>query len=263
MKNIPVFVFILALFTVNSCAQNTDKFKIRSDILNEERTIEIYLPVNYANSTQKNYPVLYILDGDYEFKTTCKIVSSLAEDKKTPEMIIAGIYNAKNRVRDFTPFSDQKWPDSGGGDKFLDFLTSELIPHVEKTYRTTKERLLFGHSFAGLFSAYAMAKVPGLFSCNIISSGYLNFGKDAVFQVAEDSFAERTKWDNFVYVTIGGRDRRKDFIKAAEKFTGLLKNSAPAGLKWKYKLYKGENHESMPPISLMDGLIEYFKDKEK
>jgi pimeloyl-ACP methyl ester carboxylesterase len=52
---------------------------------------------------------------------------------------------------------------AGGADKFLAFLTNELIPHLDSTYRTTPMRVLIGHSLGGLFALHALAQKPQVF----------------------------------------------------------------------------------------------------
>jgi predicted alpha/beta superfamily hydrolase len=69
-----------------------------------------------------------------------------------PELIIVGIPNMNLgfRERDFTPTHVSGL--SGGADKFLAFLKSELIPYIEKTYPAKADgNTLYGGSLAGLF----------------------------------------------------------------------------------------------------------------
>ena len=39
------------------------RFSIKSEILNSEREISVYLPNSYNQNNYTNYPVLYLLDG--------------------------------------------------------------------------------------------------------------------------------------------------------------------------------------------------------
>lgn len=85
-----------------------------------------------------------------------------------PPMIIVGILNT-NRTRDYTPTHVPTDPSgfdlsqSGGGDAFLDFIEKELIPYIDKNYRTTPYRTFVGHSLGGLLTGYTLAKRPHLF----------------------------------------------------------------------------------------------------
>ena len=69
-----------------------------------------------------------------------------------PALIVVGIGNT-DRTRDLTPSRAkvESYPTSGGGDKFLEFIQSELIPEIEKRYRTAPYRIFAGHSFGVLW----------------------------------------------------------------------------------------------------------------
>ena len=137
------FNYILLLFIVfNSYSQVEDnvfgkKFSIDSKVLDESRDIQIYFPKSYSSS-KKEYPVLYILDGQRFQMQGVSILESFLRNKLSHELIVVGI-NTKypNRYRHF-----QKTD-------FLEFMEKELIAHIDKTYRTTNERILYGWEFAG------------------------------------------------------------------------------------------------------------------
>lgn len=88
--------------------------KIHSNILNEDRDILIYLPDDYTHS-QRKYPVIYILDGNYFFLPTAGMVEFLSKINNAPKMIVAAIVNT-DRFRDFSPSP------SGGCSKIFFFL---------------------------------------------------------------------------------------------------------------------------------------------
>ena len=77
------------------------KDSLYSQVLNESRTIYIELPADYDPTKSKKYPVAYILDGEV-FLPTLSDVQSYYSGGFTPEMILVGISNAKNRTRDLT-----------------------------------------------------------------------------------------------------------------------------------------------------------------
>jgi predicted alpha/beta superfamily hydrolase len=57
------------------------------------------------------------------------------------------------RAHDFTPIALANVAGSGGGPAFLDFLEHELIPLIDRTYRTNpSDRGLLGHSLGGEFA---------------------------------------------------------------------------------------------------------------
>src|SRR5687767_11622017 len=130
------------------------RFTIKSGVLGEERTILVRTPPGYERNDLR-YPILYMTDGDAHLLHTSGTVSFLARNGRMPEMIIVGITNT-DRTRDLTPTrvssmtlpnGTMQFPTSGGADKFLKFIETELIPQVEAKYRAQPYRVLAGHSF--------------------------------------------------------------------------------------------------------------------
>src|ERR1700730_10304897 len=88
----------------------------------------------------------------------------------------------KLRVRDFTPTKTSEAANSGGAAAFLDFLEYELIPFVDRTYRTIpSDRGLLGHSHGGLFAIYALEQQPALFQRIVAASPALSWDNRLLF----------------------------------------------------------------------------------
>ena len=157
--------FIFSFLIVNeSMAQlvypeNCDSsFSIESKILNEKLKVFTYLPIGY-DLTTATYPVVYVLDGEYYFSFASQAASLLEQSEIIPKCIVIGI-TTNNRQRDFAPKVDdnsgqtQDLQTAGGADNFLEYLEKELIPTVEKQYRTQPYRVIMGHSLGGLLAYY-------------------------------------------------------------------------------------------------------------
>jgi predicted alpha/beta superfamily hydrolase len=152
--------------------------KIESKLLNETRTINIYLPLNYSVDSLKTYPVIYLLDGskDEDFIHISGIVQfgSFPWINMLTESIVVGVGNV-DRKRDFTYPSqnelDQKeFPTSGKSENFIAFLQKELQPFIDSAYRTTKVKTIIGQSLGGLLTTEILFKKPELFDNYIIVS---------------------------------------------------------------------------------------------
>ena len=129
------------------------KHVLHSNILDEDREYWVNLPESYRKTelSYKKYPILIILDGNVHFKPITGMVNYMSSDSyrswKIPEMIIVGIQSIDRR-RDYTPDKvvTVRENNTGGGEAFLSFLEDELIPELDKKYRTEPYRILFGHS---------------------------------------------------------------------------------------------------------------------
>jgi len=139
----------------NSRAMNA---VINSEILDEDRDLVIYLPDDYYTSGN-HYPVLYLLDGRTHFHHATGAVNFLSVYGKIPDMIVVSVINV-DRNRDFSPIHDERIPTSGGAEKFLGFVSEELIPNLDNYYRTSGFNVLMGHSFGGTFAVYSLLTKP-------------------------------------------------------------------------------------------------------
>ncbi len=167
---------------------DTQLRQLKSSATGRSYDIYVLLPTGYAQD-QKKYPVLYVLDGQWDFKLLDSIYGGLLFDGFIPEMIIVGItysganpdYNAL-RAMDYTPVSDMSFPGSGGAPKFLAFLKDELMPLIETNYRVDEsQRVLMGSSFGGSFTLYALFSEPGLFRGYVAASPAVVYGDGFAF----------------------------------------------------------------------------------
>src|SRR5215471_15678088 len=110
------------------------------------RDYDLYIHVPHLEPGRK-YPVLYVLDGQWDFKLLDSVYGGLLYDKFVPEMFIVGItYSGANpnydslRAMDLTPVAVPLRPGSGDGPKFLSFLEQHLLPYIEQTYPADPSR---------------------------------------------------------------------------------------------------------------------------
>ena len=98
-------------------------FKLNSKAMNEDRIIMIGVPDDYATSNKK-YPVLYLLDGQWGFSSTVQTLGWLSNPRygMIPQMIVVGIHTGDNRARDLAPTLDKQNNAGGGADKLYQFI---------------------------------------------------------------------------------------------------------------------------------------------
>lgn len=78
--------------------------KIKSQIVNEDRSILISVTEGYQTYQETNYPVVYILDGETNFNYLSSVYHYLSREPFgiLPQAILVGIPNT-DRTRDLTP----------------------------------------------------------------------------------------------------------------------------------------------------------------
>lgn len=235
--------------------------RIESKILGETRNVLVRTPASYATST-RTYPVLYLTDGDRQIEHLAAVADYLVREGRMPETILVGITNT-DRTRDLTPtklatFGGQfNVPTSGGADRFLDFISQELIPHVEKNYRTQPYRVFAGHSFGGLFAMHAAFTRPKLFNAVIAVSPTLHWDNRYVYRRAEEWAKTNPSVPRTLVWSMGNEgaelDREFDALEA------LLRKSAPKNLEWKAIRLPDEDHGSSVLPTHYAGLRKAFE----
>ncbi|MCH2490891.1 MAG: alpha/beta hydrolase-fold protein [Flavobacteriales bacterium] len=182
-------------------------YTINSTVLNENRTLNIYFPANYKEQPQKNYPVIYLLDGskDEDFIHISGLVQfgTFSWINLLPESIVVGIGNT-DRKRDFTypsrnKLDQEEFPTSGKSESFIRFLTNEVIPFVKATFRTEEHSTIIGQSLGGLIATEILFKVPDTFDHYIIVSPSLWWDDEKLLQIEPKSPRSPKK----IYVGVG------------------------------------------------------------
>lgn len=233
------------------------KFQIESQVLAETRTYWIHTPFKYK-SGKDAYPVLILQDPESEFTLAAAAVDMLSENGRIPPMIVVGIKNT-NRTRDMTPSRPAKaFGGSGGGaDKFLAFIADELLPTVDRTYRTRPYRVLVGHSFGGLFAVYALMNRPDVFQGYIAISPSLWWDDQALVKASPPFFAAHKDLRADLYLSMGSEGQ--EMLGGAWKLSAVLEESKIPDLRWQFKRSPDEDHGTIPYLSMYEGLQAIFK----
>ncbi len=208
--------FILLIsFQINAQEKTTSKkpitigesVSIYSKILDEQRTLNIYLPHGYQVDYNKNYPVIYLLDGaineDFIHISGLVQFGSFSWINMIPETIVVGISNVDRR-RDFTfPTTIKKdkedFPTSGKSEKFINFIEMELQPFINSNYKVNSTKTIIGQSLGGLLATEILFKKPNLFDNYIIVSPSLWWDNQSLLKLKPKTSTTEKK----IYVAVG------------------------------------------------------------
>jgi predicted alpha/beta superfamily hydrolase len=239
-----------------------EKYQIESKVLAETRTYVIHTPASYKNGKDA-YPVLVLQDAENNFGLTSAAVNLLSGNGRIPAMIVVGINNT-DRTRDMTPskpstgFGGTPWTGSAGGaDKFLSFIADELLPTVDRNYRTRPYRVLIGHSLGGLFAVYALINRPEVFKGYLVISPSLWWDDQVLVKAAQPFFAAHKDLRADLYMSMGSEGDR--MLGGAWKLSAVLEESKLADLRWQFKRSPEEDHGTIPYISTYEGLQAIFR----
>lgn len=232
-------------------------YQVHSAVLSEDHGYRVYLPASYRWATNRRYPVLFLLDGENRFGHTATSVDTLASAGDIPEMIVIGIDSAQ-RTRDFTPTNWEAIVGGGGAGKFKSFLATELIPAVEKGFRSSGYRILSGHSLGGLFTLYCLSAEPALFQAYIAIAPNLEWDNNLAQRLLQKTFAADSTIKAFAYIARADDSGRAlaDFEAVANTF----KSKAPPGLRWQAATFADETHVSVPLLAQIEALRRLYRD---
>lgn len=134
------------------------------------RPVFVYLPPSYRTESTRRYPVLYLLhgasssprewfDGTYQGFDLKNALDSLIAARAIPEFIVVAP-DVMNKLQ-------ASWyANSAVMGNWEDFIVSDLLRHIEKTYRTDNRatrRALVGHSMGGFGSLAIGFRHPDVF----------------------------------------------------------------------------------------------------
>ena len=252
-----------------------------SKTLKETRKIYVQLPADYKPDENIKYPVVFVLDGEV-FLPTVNDVLNYYSGGFTPEMVIVGISNDKNRMRDLTtskvtemygsPFKQE----NGEAVNFSKFIETELIPFVENKYPVTNFRTLIGHSYGGLFALYSLVHHPQLFSNYLAIDPSLDWDNQRLIKEAKDKVSRANYKGKSLFMSLGGvvymqksgmtlNEIKKDttdftlFSRSNIAFSEVLNQNKQNELAFEWKFYPRDLHGTIPFPSIMDGLISVFE----
>ena len=242
---------------------NTEVRTIKSSATGHDYDIYIRFPEKYSQSAKK-YPVLYVLDGQWDFKLLDSIYGGLYYDDFIPEMLIVGItYTGidpdyeRLRAIDYTPKG--YIPGSGGAPKFLVFFRDELIPFIDANYRVDPaQRVLMGSSFGGSFTLYAMFAAPELFSGYVAASPAVPYGDWAVVRQEAGYASQHTDLPVRLFLSVG---EIEELAQPVKDFMETLRERNYTGLEMETLVIAGERHAGNKPEAFNRGLRFIFQGK--
>ena len=239
---------------------NTQLQKMTSTIVGQEYDLYIHLPRNYGSKEQK-YPVLYLLDAQWDFPLVTAIFGQQFYDGFLPGIVIVGItWGGKSpnhdslRARDLTPTSVTTLPQSGGAPKFLAFIKKELIPFIESQYRVTDDRTLMGSSFGGLFTLYALFNETELFHRYVLTSPAVGWDNEVIYTYEKNYAEKKPRLPIKLFMTVGELEEVSGF----QKFVDHLKARKYKGLSLQTRILENTGHSGTKAEGYTRGLQAVF-----
>ncbi len=263
---------IVSLASMAAMGQNLappapERITIHSNVLNEDRAILVRMPAA-AQGKKDKYPVLYLADGDGHINEVGAIIDFLASQNRCTPVMIVGIPNT-DRTRDLTPTRVdlknaegvliQPQPNSGGGDKFLEFIQTELVPEIEKRYPTQPYRIFAGHSLGGLLAIHALIAHPDMFNAYIAVSPSLQWDNQHTLHQAQAFFARQKELNKTLFFSLGNEGATPNPMgDGFDQLQKLFTTAKPRGFMVRSARYPDEDHGSTTFLAHYAGMRTVF-----
>ncbi|MDO6595659.1 alpha/beta hydrolase-fold protein [Oceanihabitans sp. 2_MG-2023] len=243
---------IVFFFTFQFASAQVQYETFDSQKLNDTREIKIQLPRGYDDNTSKNYPLIVVFDGDYMFEIVAGNVDYYSYWEDMPEAIVVGVNQIDTR-RDDSNYSEQSSLPLDSGADFFEFVGMELVPHIEKNYRTENFKVAIGHGETANFINYFMLKPLPLFQAYISISPDL--APDMSTYIPERLKSFETKL--FYYLATSTND-----VKSIKAKTETLNTSIAAvdnkNVLYNFNTFEGPSHYALPAHAIPKALESIF-----
>ena len=259
MKKIFVVCLLLGFVSASMAVSIGERVSVPSKILGKPHELLIYTPPSYDYSQQQRFPVLYIVDGDYNFHYLTGLIELWSNISAfMPEMVVVGISGGdtasyRSLVKlPLNPASGDS--DAGRAGMMLDAMKAEIMPHVNAHFRTNNFNVLGGHSIGGLFVTYAAIHQPALFDRFIAVSPSLwwqgGIMKDHVAGYLKDNPEVKSQ----LYITLANEQGM-----GVHGFIEMLQAQRRGDFKYQFKQFPDETHGSVGLASYQWAMFDIFK----
>lgn len=245
-----ICLFLLIFFSAEAQVKYEN---FQSASLGEERQIKIQLPRGYNSNEDKVFPIFIVLDGDYLFEAVAGNTDYYAYWEDMPDAIVVGVNQLGKRFDDCL-YSEQNSLPIETGAAFFEFISTELIPYIQKNYRASNFKVAVGHGETANFINYYLLKGAPLFQAYIVISPELAPNM-------LDYIPERLKnvESKIFYYLANTENDKKSTIQMTEALHKDLSAIENKNFTYGYTSFQGASHYSVPTHTIPKAIEKIFK----
>lgn len=266
------------------------RFKLHSRHVGDDFVIDIALPPPYLPGPAP-WPVLFVTDGNLAFATAAATMGILPLEPGGPgPACVVGIgydlagegehaEHLSRRNRDLTPRRDEAWEarmraapppfrledgvQTGGGDRFLDFVIDELKPWLAANFAVDiGDCTLAGSSFGAALSLYALFTRPGAFRGHLAISPSLWWANHQLIGLEEEFARSHADLDAALFLCVGGAEEAQApearMVSGFRGFASKIEARGYPSLRLTHEVLPGETHVSVFNAGFTHGVRRLF-----
>jgi predicted alpha/beta superfamily hydrolase len=237
------------------------------------RNVHVYRPPGYEEETSRRYPVLYMQDGQNIFDPkemgmeweVDETADALIEAGRIEPLLVVAVANTEARRDEYTPTAvELKKSDGtvtkGGGkaDLYGRFLIEELMPFIDRTYRTRRDAAstaVGGSSLGGLVSVWLGLEHPDVFG-NVLAVSPTVWWDE--FVILEKVAALPRKIPVRFWVDIGTLEGDNAVTGARRLRDALIEKGWEPGRDLEYMEQEGGRHDEISWASRVEGMLTFL-----
>ncbi len=247
---------------------------ISSRFFDEERQLLVSLPPGY-DTGDRRHPVLVVFDAREKLPPVLAAARWLAGRGHLPDLIVVGLVNA-SRTRDLMPPEIAAPGTENKASDTVAFLREEMLPWVDRSYRTTPFRVLWGHSLGGMMTMHVLIVAANLFDGFIAISPDLARSDYAMVNALAASFEHHQGRPERLFVAVGDEyplmisgvkrleaallaERSRGISSALQKGRSLAEARQEQAIIWQVASFETLDHDSILLPATHQGLLSIFE----
>ncbi len=237
------------------------------------RDVHVYRPPGYEEEPSRRYPVLYMQDGQNIFDPkemgmeweVDETADALIQAGRIEPLIVVAVANTEARRDEYTPTavelkrSDGTVSEGGGkANLYGRFLIEELMPFIDRTYRTRQDAAstgVGGSSLGGLVSVWLGLEHPDVFG-NVLAVSPTVWWDD--FVILEKVAALPRKAPVRFWVDIGTLEGDNAVSGARGLRDALIAKGWEPGTDLEYREQEGGRHDEISWASRVEGMLTFL-----
>lgn len=255
-------IYSFAFFNVSANANDTFPaqplmLKVSSSLLTEPADFKVTLPASYQSNTDKRYVVLVDLHPrSHGYLAGMEDWMSHNGGWPWLETIIVTAPDGHAGLGELKTLAIKQQENQ----QFLDFMEQDLLPAIDKQYRTNGFRILNGFTGNATFSLYTLLNRPSLFNAYIAASPVLDDNYAFVMADAAKKLAGMKGKPRFLFMSTSDSDFEQNQLADFAKLEAIIKANATDSLDYRIKRFDGTYYMTQPILATAYGIEAIFSD---
>jgi predicted alpha/beta superfamily hydrolase len=230
---------------------------LTSEFASHDLKFNVYLPDGYQDDSDERYPVFYTTAGGSRINVLKEQLAWLSHVGfgALPKVIIVTVPYIEVKT-DMEP----KYISASGinSDLTIKALAHEVMPYINKHFKTHPFNILEGFSSSGNFPLYVLANKPELFNAYISVSPALVLDKSGLLTKFDKRLASDLYKNKSLYLSLGSFTSNAPLFEELEK---SLNQYATNDLAWHTEDFRTDNYMTQPMIGVSKAVQKLFSDR--